>query len=87
VAPWRLDGTAKELMSHAVAMGLTFCIVMLVAIGIEFFNRLMLYLGWVEPQSYQYWAMYIAARAIAGTDAATLVTVVIRKALKVIKAV
>jgi hypothetical protein len=87
VAPWRLDKTAKELMSHAVSMGLTFCLLVLVAIGIEAFSRLMVYLHWVGPGSYQFWAMYIAARAIAGVDVVTLVAVVIRKAWKVFKAV
>jgi len=68
-------------------MGVAFCVIILVAIGIEFFNKFLIWIKWIEPGNYISWALYLGSRALVMIDIAGLIGVVAKIAWKNLKKV
>jgi hypothetical protein len=83
--PRREPDSADELMNHSAKMGGVFCVLILVAVGIEIFSRVLIYAGLVQKFSFIYWAMYWGARALVAIDVVAFLAVVVKKAIKMVK--
>jgi hypothetical protein len=78
---------AKGLMLHTACMGGAFLVIILVAVGIDLFSKLLVKIQWIEPNNYIFWSLYVGSRALVGIDLVGLIGVVGKLTLRKIRTV
>jgi hypothetical protein len=68
--------SALQIGNHAIWTGVAFVIIILVAVGLEGFEHLLLWLKFIEKDGLLDWAIRIVAYALAALDLALLLGVV-----------
>lgn len=79
--------SALQIGNHAVWTGVAFVIIILVAVGLEGFEHLLLWLKLIEKDSPLDWAIRVVACALAVLDFALLLGVVGKLALRFLKSI
>jgi ABC-type Fe3+ transport system permease subunit len=68
--------SALDIGNHAFWAAVAFVIIILVAVGLEAFERLLLWLKLIEENGFLDWAIKVVAYALAALDLAFLLAVV-----------
>jgi hypothetical protein len=76
---------AKTLLNHAVRMAAVFCGLILIAAALEYFSKVLVMRGLVEPDSFLLWSIKLGSRALVVIDLLTFVCVVARAALRLFR--